>query len=466
MWATLLLLAGGAYSAAALALARRDPELAWDWTRIELGQLRFPPDFVWGVATAAHQVEGGLHNNNWSRWETQRAPDGQPRIAGGQVAGQACDHWSRFREDIGLIQALGVDAYRLSVEWSRVEPEQGRYDEAALDRYQEIIEALRARGITPMVTLHHFTHPLWFEDLGSFEREENIAHFVRFCEHVFRRLGPLVPRWCTLNEPEVFATQGWFNGIFPPGKKDPQLTAVVLCNLVRAHGRVYRALKALPHGHDVEIGLVKDIFQFDPSRRWFLPDLLISRALDDVFNGSILAALETGHFRLKVPGLIELDAPCLEAAGTLDFVGLNYYSHLLVRFKPSPSQPFDFVTRRGDVQTDMPYPIYAEGFYRALKRIGGLRVPVYVTENGIADDRDDRRATFIRRYLYALSRARDEGVDIRGYYYWSLMDNFEWAEGWNMKFGLYAVDRETQTRTLRPGAAAFVEIVNRSHGRA
>lgn len=450
------------YGVLVFALSRATPDPVWDWSGFDPSAIRFPPDFLWGVAAAAHQVDGGTTNNNWSRWETLTGPDGKPRIADGHKAGLACDHWNRWPEDIGLIQALGVRAYRFSLEWSRLEPSPGVWDEAAIAHYHALIDALRAAGLEPMVTLHHFTHPLWFEDLGSFEKEENLAHFVRFSERMFREYGAKVRLWCTINEPAVFATQGWFGGIFPPGKKDPQLTGVVLCNLVLAHARVYRALKALPGGAEAEIGLVKNLFQFDPLRRWHLGDLLISRALDRVFNGAILDALHTGHFRLVIPGLISVERRMVEAAASLDFAGLNYYSRFHVKFKLDPAEPFTMVQRSQDVQTDMPYPIYPEGFHRALVRLGALRAPLYVTENGIADAADDRRATFIQRYLYAMQRAMADGVPVRGYFYWSLMDNFEWAEGWHMKFGLYEMNPETRERRLRDGSKAYVEIVRRS----
>lgn len=467
MWLSLLI-AGCAYAVATAALQRRDPELYWDWTEPrDLSWARsFGPDFLWGVAAAAHQVEGDNNNNNWSRWETETGPDGKPRIKDGHKAGLACDHYNRFREDIGLMVELGVQSYRLSLEWSRIEPRPGAWDTDAIAHYHEVIDAVIAAGLTPMVTLHHFTHPLWFEELGSFEKEENLGHIVRFTERMFQEFGAKVRWWCTLNEPEVLASQGWFAGIFPPGKKDPQLTAVVLSNLMRAHGRMYRAIKAMPGGHDAEVGLVKDIFQFDADRRWHLGDAAVANVLDLVMNESILEALHTGRFALKVPGLMSLDVSVVEAAGSLDFIGLNYYSHYRVRFKADLAEPFTLRQRPDERQTDMPYPVYPEGLYRALQRIGRLKVPVLITENGVADAADTLRDDFIRRYLYAVHRARQDGVDVRGFYYWSLMDNFEWAEGWHMKFGLYEMDPETRERKLRPGSRVFSEIIRLSRGNA
>jgi beta-glucosidase len=264
--------------------------------------------------------------------------------------------------------------------------------------------------------------------------------------------------WCTINEPEVFATQGYFMGVFPPGKKDPQLTGVVLKNLLEAHAQVYVALKKLPGGEKAKIGLVKNIFQFDPYRRWNFFDWLLSRQFNDLFTDSIIRFFKSGHFDLSIPGTMNVRHFNAAAPHTLDFIGLNYYSHLLVKFQWNPQEFFAFDPRADEIMTDMPYPIYAEGFYRGIQTLSQLNVPIYITENGIADAKDDRRYLFIRRYLYALSQALKDGHDVRGYFYWSLLDNFEWAEGYDMKFGLYQVDFETQKRRLREGAKFFVGV--------
>ncbi len=436
---------------------KENPELRWDWGKIDTTEINFPPQFLWGVATAAYQVEGNSNNNNWSAWENARDENGKPRIKHAQKAGLACDHWNRYREDILLMQELGVKAYRFSVEWSKIEPREGEFDEAALQHYREVCDALLAAGLTPMVTLHHFTHPLWFEQKGAFEKTENIPLWIRFSERVFQALHEKVNLWCTINEPEVFASQGYFLGVFPPGKKDPQLTGVVLKNLLEAHVQVYEALKKLPGGDKAQIGLVKNIFQFDPQRRWNFFDWMLARRFNYLFTDAVIEFFKTGEFRTATPGLMNVHYTAAAAPHTLDFIGLNYYSHMLLKFQWNLKEFFKFEYRPDEIMTDMPYPIYAEGFYRAIKTISQLGCPIYITENGIADARDDRRELFIRRYLYAMSRAMQEGCDVRGYFYWSLLDNFEWAEGYDMKFGLYEVDFKTQQRRLREGAKFFVK---------
>ncbi len=449
------------YAVICIWLHFRYPEPHWDWENIDLDDLSFPPGFLWGSATAAHQVEGGNHNN-WSRWETQVDEDGVPRVPDGVPSGRAAEHWERYPEDIALMRdVLHLTSYRFSVEWSRIEPSPGQFDEAAIAHYRDVIDRLLDAGITPMVTLHHFTNPLWFEDMGGFEKAENIEYFVRFATRVFEEYGAKVPRWCTFNESAPYSVMGYGLGVFPPGVKNFQRMAHVLHHLMQAHVRVYDTIKAMPGGEDVEVGLVKNVFQFDPYRRWSLVDWVMVRVMESAYNESILGFLRDGYFRLVIPTQARLVAKHPEAVGKTDFIGLNYYANLVVSPFMRRKPPFDVLLRKGQILTDMPYAIYAEGFYRALKQVSTLGKPIIVTENGIADDRDDRRAIWIRRYLYALSQAMKDGCDVRGYHYWSLLDNFEWAEGYKMRFGLVRVDYDTQERHVWGGAKAYVDIIDR-----
>ena len=442
-------------------LSQTNPDVKWQWDSINTSDIHFPSNFAWGTATAAHQVEGNNTNNNWYEWERSVDDGGISRIHNNDRSGLAADHWNRYPEDIILMKDLGVSHYRFSVEWSRIEPEKGRYDLEALAHYRRMCEALVEADITPVVTLHHFTHPTWFEEMGAFEKEENTDHFVGFSELVFNELRDLVPMWCTFNEPSVFVAQGYFNGIFPPGKKDPILAGTVLENMLNAHVRTYHQLKSIPGSDGNKIGLVKNIFQFDPYRRWHVLDWAFSKILNDVYTNVPLDFLHTGESSFYMPGMVDNKMSNELAVGTLDFIGLNYYSRMHVKGQLNAVEPFVFDTREQDIMTDMGYPLYAEGFHRALKTISRMGVPIYVTENGLADDSDSVRPLFIKRYLYALNQALRERIDVRGYFYWSLMDNFEWAEGYSMKFGLYEVDLETQDRRLREGSRPFVEMVNK-----
>ncbi len=456
----ILLGLGLGWVVACIWLSQRHPEPLWDWATIDTSDRSFPKGFLWGSATAAHQVDGGNTNNNWARWEQSVDESGRPRVHNGDSAGSACEHWERYAEDIRRMREdLGLRSYRFSIEWSRVEPEPGQFDAGAIDHYHAMIDAIIDAGMEPMITLHHFTNPLWFEDMGGFEPEENIAHFVAFSRRMFQEYGSKVERWCTINECGPYAVMGYGLGVFPPGVKNLQRMAVVLYHLMRAHTAVYDAIKAMPGGERAQVGLVKNIFQFDPYRRWNLFHWALCRFADAAYNQSILGYLQTGRFRIVLPGLVRVDEHHPGDALKSDFVGLNYYANLILSIFMKREPPFEPHARPGQVLTDMPYAIYAEGFYRALMRLKPLNKPVIVTENGIADDRDDRRALWIERYTYAMSRAIADGVDVRGYHYWSLIDNFEWAEGWQMAFGLYANDRSTQQRQLRDGALAYRDIV-------
>ncbi len=434
------------------------PEMRWNWDDISTENMQFPPTFIWGTATAAHQVEGNCVNN-WSEFEKDTKVDGQPNIKDNQQSGIACDHWNRYPEDIKLIKELGVSHYRFSVEWSKIQPKQDIFNEDVLDHYSKIIDALLENNIIPVLTLHHFTHPLWFDKLGAFEKEDNISIFVSFCQRVFKEYSSKVSFWCTINEPGVVATQGYFSGMFPPGKKDSNLSAVVLKNLLEAHVQVYYALKKMENGHKAKIGLVKNINQFDPWRRWHLLDWIISNAVNHFYNDSTIVFLRTGIFRIRIPGLAWLFHKNLKAIGSTDYFGLNYYSHNHLKMQYSFQEPFSMQYPDKDTMTDMPYTIYGEGIYRAIKSVSVLDVPILITENGVADAEDNRRELYIKRYLYAVSRAIEDGFNISGYFYWSLMDNFEWAFGYDMKFGLFSVNYKTQKRSLREGARAFIEIV-------
>ncbi len=439
----------------------RYPQLHWDWSSIDTDDLTFPPSFLWGTATSAYQVEGGDTNSQWYLWEHAKDRQGNPRILHGDTCGWACDEWNRYPEDVRLMKSLGLNAYRFSVEWSKIEPREGVFDREAILHYQQLCDTLLKAGIEPVVTLHHVTDPIWFAEKGGWEKEENIQDFVKFAIHIVRALGERVRIYCTINEPAVYAMESYFSGTFPPGKEDLRLTALVLRNLLIAHVQTYHAIKALPGGKEKYVGIVKNITLVDPWNKWSLPDWLFSRLSDQAFNGTTIDFFRTGRFRFWMPGMVFLNYEDTAAVHSLDFFGLNYYSHYLYHFSFDPKKAFKPKIPENEIMTDMEYSVYPEGFYRAVRRVAVLGVPVMVTENGIADARDDRREMFIRRHLFALSKAIREGYDVCGYFYWSLLDNFEWAEGYSKKFGLYAMDPVTLERTMRNGARVYGEIVRR-----
>ncbi|HYM80469.1 MAG TPA: glycoside hydrolase family 1 protein [Candidatus Limnocylindria bacterium] len=422
------------------------------------GELRrFPDGFLWGAATSAHQVEGSNLDNDW--WRFEQLPG---KIAHGDVSGDACRHYERFEQDFALAAGDGHNAHRLSLEWSRLEPVRGRIDGAAVVHYHAVLAALEQHGLLPIVTLHHFTNPLWIADQGGWESPDTIEHFVRFVRFCAGEFGSEVDWWVTINEPEVLAFRGWSEGTWPPGKRDDSAALVVLGHLLEAHGRAYRVLHDVDRadadgdGHAVRVAIAKNRPQLEPLRPWFPADALRAHIEHRVFNLAVEQALTTGEIRLEIPGARSVRRSVPELERSLDYVGLNYYTRYLVRaFGGDPH-----VARPGAAVTDLDWEIYPEGFERALVDIGRLGLPVLVTENGFADAEDRFRPRALVDYLLHLGRALDRGVPIIGYLHWSLMDNFEWADGYAPRFGLYRVDfaDPERPRTRTRSADAFARI--------
>lgn len=407
--------------------------------------IQFPPGFVFGSATAAHQVEGNNVHNDW--WAHEHAADTNAI----EPSGIACDHYHRFADDFRLLHLLGHRAHRLSVEWARVEPEDGRIQDNELDHYRRVLETLRELEIEPWVTLHHFTLPLWFARRGGFTRAENVAAFGRFVELVARRYGDLVERWCTINEPTVHAEMGHRFAYFPPRLADAGVAADVLANLFRAHTAAAQAVRAharrKPH-----IGITLAVTAHEPLRHDSAADRAMSELRDAETNGVSFDALRTGLF--SYPGRAPQELPGLKESS--DFVGIQYYSRM--RYDAARGGPAPADLQR--TLSQMGWEVYPEGFAPLLQRAAATGLPVYVTENGMACDDDRIRVEYIADHLAAVDRARRAGADVRGYFYWSAMDNFEWNFGYGPKFGLIAVDRTTLTRAPRPSAYFFRDIIH------
>ena len=434
------------YSFLTIFFCLRYPEIHLRWDEVNLKDVNFPDDFSWGVATASHQIEGH-NNNNWTHFESAKDLEN---------SGEACNHWKRWNSDFDLIENLGVGHYRFSLEWSRIEPEQGVWDDSAIAQYSEMIDNLIERDIEPMVTLHHFSHPIWFEEQGGFSNAENVDIWITFCRKMFSELGNRVKMWCTINEPAVFTSMGYVLGEFPPGKRSFKLTRAVSRNMMVAHARCYHALKSMEGGDLAQIGLVKNINIFDPYRRWNLLHWIQARLLDEMFNRCWIRGLITGKFR---PPSAVFSKTIDGLEGSSDFIGVNYYTHLLTTpFMPTTVE-IDPLKRPWEVRTDFRYPMYAEGLRRSFDMVQCLNLPIIVTENGVADHDDDMRPEHIRRHLWITSKAIKDGFDIRGFYHWSLMDNFEWAEGYSQRFGLYHVDYRTQLRTLKESGKLYADYV-------
>ncbi|ATB29229.1 glycoside hydrolase family 1 protein [Melittangium boletus] len=420
-----------------------------------------PPGFLLGTSTASHQVEGG-NTNDWTDWERGTYPDGTPHILHRTPSGLATDSWNRFREDVGLMKRLGSNAYRFGIEWSRLEPTEGAWDAEAAERYRQWAHTLRSAGIEPLVTLHHFTLPRWVAASGGWENPATVDAFERFSGRVATLLGAEVDWWCTLNEPNVLAVFGYLDGVWPPGKQDERAMATVLAHLFEAHARSARQLRALDttdadgDGRATLIGLAHHVRVFQPSTG-ATSDSLVSGLTDTFFNESLPDALRTGHVSLVVPGSVSLQRDVPGLKDSVDWFGINYYTRDHLRQDASPSFSHKYVPAGRDTN-DLGWEIYPEGLYLFLKRYAAMGVPLVVTENGMDDRTGERRPYFLRSHLYAVERAVAEGVRVRGYFHWSLLDNFEWSEGYEPRFGLFRVERDFGlTRQATPAVETFRE---------
>jgi beta-glucosidase len=419
---------------------------------------RFPSGFLWGTATSAHQVEGGNRLNDWWRFEQRPGV-----IADGTTSGAACRHFERFDQDFALAAGDGHNAHRLSFEWSRIEPERGHFDPAALAHYHAVLESLRRHRLQPIVTLHHFTNPLWIADRGGWENRETIDRFVDFVRFCAREFGGEVDWWCTVNEPEVYAFRAYAEGRWPPARRDLGAALVVMANLLEAHGRAYRVLHAEDtrdadgDGRAVRAGFAKSWVPLEPSRPWFPLDVLQASIENGAFNGAVAKAAVTGEIHLAVPGARAVHRSLPELRGSLDYFGLNYYTRWKVR--ALAAEPH--VAPRGAPLTDLGWEIHPRGFEQALVLAGAAGVPVLVTENGFADAADTLRPRALVDHLLHLARAIERGVNVIGYLHWSLIDNFEWSDGYRPRFGLYHVDFDAaeRPRRPRPSAALYARIV-------
>jgi beta-glucosidase len=420
-----------------------------------------PAGFLLGAATSAHQIEGGTHND-WTEWETGHYPDGQPHVLDGASAARADDSWNLWRADLAALQLIGANTYRLGIEWSRLEPEEGVWDQASADRYGEMFQALVAAKIQPMVTLYHFTLPLWIARRGGWEWAGAPAAFAAFAARAGAAFGGSVDLWCTINEPNVFVAKGYLAGQWPPGIKDPRRAGEVLRALMKAHALATAALRradtvdADGDGHATRIGIAQNLRIFDPATTNPV-DGIVAGIAGAFYNDAFLDGVATGRIRISIPRAIDIDEPYPALAGTFDYLGVNYYTREFVIGHLRGPEHYVVTAPPELPRNDMGWEIYPEGLYRLLMRYATYGWPLFVTENGIADNRGDRRGDFIRAHIYALDRARAEGVNVMGYLYWSLMDNFEWSHGYRGRFGLFSIDFAFDpVLTRRPTAAVTI----------
>ena len=391
-------------------------------------QRKFPNGFFWGCATSSHQVEGNTHND-WSAWETSERRKFDLSQQGKNhedfISGAACESFLRQDEDVDCLKQLGVNAYRFSVEWSRIEPEKGKIDQAVLDHYLLYIKKLKANGIEPFVTLWHWPVPLWVRDQGGWKSKKTVDDFALFVEAVVKTFGDEVKFWVTLNEPQVYSSHSFYLGIWPPQEKSLWSMMKVLKHLMQAHKKAFDVIKLSNVNH--QVGIASHTIHFSAEQP-FIFNQLFAKFSSFIWNDWFLKEIRQHQ----------------------DFIGLNYYFRKSVDFK---------FGKNIKIESDLGWELFPEGLFHALVELKKYQKPVYILEHGLADKEDKHREWYIRESLAYAHKAIEKGVDLRGYFHWSLLDNFEWAEGFHPKFGLFEVDFKTCKRTARPSVAVYREII-------
>lgn len=393
--------------------------------------LKFPEGFLWGAGNSAFQAEGNNTNSDWWEWEQKNQPVEKR-------SGQAANHYNLYSQDFQLLKDLGHNTHRLSVEWSRIEPEEGMFDEAEIEHYKRVLQSLKGQGLTVMLTIHHFTNPKWFADKGGWLNFSSPKYFEKFVKKVIPEFLPYVDLWITINEPGGYALDAYGRGKFPPNKKLGNKGILqALFNLSRAHKRAYRALKKMDP--KAKVGMSHNITSFNSFHKHRLLEQITVWSMDQVVN----------HLIYRFTGI-----------KTHDFLGINYYFNQNISFRKGFSVPqrIDVSTIKTDI-SDMGWEVRPEGLFDVLMDLSDYNLPIYITENGIASTNDDRRVRFLLSFLKEVYHAVSAGADVRGYYYWSLTDNYEWTEGFESRFGLVEVDFKTQKRTPKPSSFVYKMII-------
>lgn len=418
-------------------------------------EFQLPDSFLMGSATAATQIEGGDTKSNWYYWSLEG------KIKNKESSILAADHYHRYKEDISMMKQMHHDVYRMSIEWSRIEPERGKWSKEGIQHYQEEIKALKKAGIKPLVTLHHFSHPQWFEEIGQWTNRESVHLFLRFVKKVVQSIGDLVNEYCTINEPNVFVNDSFMDGKYPPGKKnDAKAYFRSAKHLILAHLKAYQCIHRLRKSKgytDTKVGIALHIAHIEVKEDFFLTKIS-KKFIEYSFHEIFLHGMVEG--RLTFP--MGTGYPIGKGV-FCDFMGINYYSRHLIHATKNPMMLFGEVkVEEGLVENrknDLGWEIYPEGLYHIVKKnYETYGLPIYITENGIPDAKDEKRSRFIYDHLYQVHRLLEDKIPVERYYHWSLLDNLEWNEGYEPRFGLVEVDYTTLDRNIRKSGRFYGEI--------
>lgn len=405
-------------------------------------KLKFKNQFSLGVASAATQIEGGECGHNWNDWYAKG------KIKDHSNPARATDHYHRWKEDADLMAQMKIKHYRLGIEWARICPNEGEVDEAAIAHYRNELQYLKEKGILVLLTIHHFTNPMWFERKGAFTKKENLQIFLDFVELVIVSFGDLVSEYITINEPNVYATNSYYFGEWPPGEKSISKAVAVMSNMTTCHIKAYQIIHRMREKmgyHDTKVSFANHVRIFDPQKPKNIWHRVCANLLERLFQGAITEAMTTGNFPWPLK-----KTKGISRGEYIDFIAINYYTRSTV-------SGFGDGTKQDAPKNDLGWEIYPKGLIRCTDNIYQLlERPIYITENGTCDNQDTFRSKYIYDHVKVIAESK---LPITRYYHWCFCDNFEWVEGESARFGLVHVDYETQKRTITKSGKFYTRMI-------
>lgn len=409
-------------------------------------EFKFKDQFALGVASAATQIEGGENNGNWNDWYHKGM------IKDGSNPARATMHYQKWKQDADLMAKMGIKNYRLGIEWARICPEEGKVDKEALAHYRKEIAYLKEKGISILLTIHHFSNPMWFESMGGFTKRENLKYFIRFVKLVVNTFADQVSEYITINEPNVYATQSYFFGTWPPGEKSIINACKVMSNMAICHIKAYEIIHKVRKDKgfsDTKVSFANHVRVFDPQNPKNIKHRINAKLLDFLFQGAVTEAFTLGKFKWPLLG-----AKSIKPGEYIDFIAVNYYTRSTVT-------RFDDGTKEDSYKNDLGWEIYPQGMIRVAEELYKLlERPIYITENGTCDNNDAFRARYIYDHLKVIAESE---LPINRYYHWCFCDNFEWIEGDSARFGLVHINYASLGRTVKQSGRFYTRMI-KEHG--
>jgi len=411
--------------------------------------------FLWGVATSAFQVEGHIDNDmtEWERLGNFKQSGDNPLYE------DAANHWLHWKKDFEILHMLKVNAYRFSIEWSRVQPEPAVFDESALATYEKMVDHLLANEVTPILTLHHFTHPKWFHDLSPWHTEKSIEIFYKYALRVINKLSDRIDWFITFNEPLTWCLAAYGDAKFPPGMMDLNKMMISLSHMLQAHRLIYDEIKK--QNTRAKVGIAKNFIIFEPLHKWNLLDVALSSLIHAFYNLMVPKTFKSNRLKFHFPFLIKFNK-YIPIDNKIDFWGVNYYYRMHVHFKFNVTRPFNllFLNKSKEGVSDLGWENYSRGLFMIFKWLYKFRKPLIITENGTATVDEKKRISYLKAHLSILEKGLVKKYPIWGYFYWSFLDNYEWLEGKTARFGLVGIDYENEySRHIKEGANFYAEYL-------